>query len=153
MSTATLKDQAALKNQTSKDEAAIRALIESIHKAHRNKDAAAIVAPYASDAVVCSLAPPLSHRGMDLQEKKAWLDTWEGPIDFESRDLSITVSGDFAFCYGFYQMSGTPKAAGRSVSGCGQRCACGETGPPGRSSTSTRLFRSTWMAACGPPSI
>ncbi|HWZ33868.1 MAG TPA: nuclear transport factor 2 family protein [Bryobacteraceae bacterium] len=116
MSTATLKDQAALKNQTSKDEAAIRSLIESIHKAHRNKDAAAIVAPYASDAVVCSLAPPLSHRGMDLQEKKAWLDTWEGPIDFESRDLSITVSGDFAFCYGFYQMSGTPKAAGRPIS-------------------------------------
>jgi ketosteroid isomerase-like protein len=116
MSTAALKDHAALNSQTSKDEAAIRALIESIHTAHHNKDAAAIVAPYAPDAVICSLAPPLSHRGMDLQEKKAWLDTWEGPIDFESRDLSITVSGGFAFCHGFYQLSGTPKAAGRPIS-------------------------------------
>ena len=110
MSTATLQPQ------SSKEEADIRALVESIHTAHHNKDAAAIVAPYAQDAVVCDLAPPLSHRGMDLQSKRAWLDTWEGPIDRESRDLNITVSGDFAFCHGFYRLSGTPKAAGRPIS-------------------------------------
>jgi ketosteroid isomerase-like protein len=110
MSTATLQPQ------SSKEEADIRALVESIHKAHHNKDAAAIAAPYAQDAIVCDLAPPLSHRGMDLQAKQAWLDTWEGPIDRESRDLNITVSGDFAFCHGFYRLSGTPKAAGRHIS-------------------------------------
>jgi len=110
MSTATLQPQ------SSKEEADIRALVESIHTAHHNKDAAAIVAPYAQDAVVCDLAPPLSHRGMDLQSKRAWLDTWEGPIDRESRDFNITVSGDFAFCHGFYRLSGTPKAAGRPIS-------------------------------------
>jgi ketosteroid isomerase-like protein len=110
MSTATLQPQ------SSKGEADIRALVESIHTAHHNKDAAAIVAPYAQDAVVCDLAPPLSHRGMDLQSKRAWLDTWEEPIDRESRDLNITVSGDFAFCHGFYRLSGTPKAAGRPIS-------------------------------------
>jgi ketosteroid isomerase-like protein len=117
MSTATLN------RQSWKDEADIRALIETIHTAHRNKDAAAIVAPYAQDAAVFDLAPPLSHKGMDLQQKKAWLETWEGPVDLESRDFNITVSGDIAFCHGFYRMSGTPRAAGRSVSGCGQRCA------------------------------
>src|ERR1700674_4962028 len=110
MSTATMKVPA------SKEEADIRALVATIHKAHHNKDAAAIVAPYAQNAAVFNLAPPLSHRGMDLQEKQAWLDTWEGPIDCESRDLSITVSGDFAFCHGFYRLSGTPKAAGRAIS-------------------------------------
>ncbi len=110
MSTATLQPQ------SSKEEADIRALVESIHTAHHNKDAAAIVAPYAQDAVVCDLAPPLSHRGMDRESKRAWLDTWEGPIDRESRDLNITVSGDFAFCHGFYRLSGTPKAAGRPIS-------------------------------------
>jgi ketosteroid isomerase-like protein len=110
MSTATVK------GQYSRDEADIRALIETVHKAHHSKDAAAIVAPYARAAAVFSLAPPLSHIGMDLEEKKAWLDTWEGPIDLESRDLSITVSGDFAFCHGFYRNSGTPKAAGRPIS-------------------------------------
>ena len=110
MSTATLK------NEVSKDKADIRALVETVCKAHHSKDVAAIVAPYSQDAVVFNLAPPLSHRGMDLDEKKAWLDTWEGPIDYDSRDLNITVSGDFAFGYGFYRLSGTPEAAGRPIS-------------------------------------
>ncbi len=107
---------AAMKSQTSRDEADIRVLVETIDKAHHSKDAAAIVAPYAQDAVVCDLAPPLCHRGTDLQAKQAWLDTWEGPIDRESRDLNITVSGDFAFCHGFYRLGGTPKTAGRPIS-------------------------------------
>src|SRR5258708_3860009 len=45
MSTAILKDQP-VKNKTSKDEAAIRAVIEAIHQAHHNKDAAGIVGGY-----------------------------------------------------------------------------------------------------------
>ena len=111
-----MRSTATLQPRSSKEEADIRALVESIHKAHHNKDAVAIVVPYAQDAVVCDLAPPLFHRGMDLQAKQAWLDTWEGSIDRESRDLNITVSGDFAFCHGFYRLSGTPKAAGRPIS-------------------------------------
>ncbi len=111
MTTATLKDQ------SSKDEAAIRALVETVHKAHHNKDAAAIVAQYARDAVVFNLAPPLSHSGTDLPEElEAWLDTWEGPVDRESRDFSITVSGDLAFCHGFFRLSGTIKAGSRPIS-------------------------------------
>src|SRR6266478_7233754 len=47
MSTATLKEQSTFKDQTQRDEADIRALIESVHEAHHNKDAAALVAPYA----------------------------------------------------------------------------------------------------------
>jgi ketosteroid isomerase-like protein len=53
---------------------------------------------------------------MDRQEKQAWLDTWEGPIDRESRDLDITVSGDLAVCRGFFRLGGTLKAAGGPVS-------------------------------------
>ena len=142
----------AMKSQTSRDEADIRALVERIDKAHHSKDAAAIVAPYAQDAVVCDLAPPLCHRGTDLQAKQAWLDTWEGPIDRESRDLNITVSGDFAFCHGFYRLGGTPKAAGRPISFWMRATVClNRDGAPGASSTSTRRCPSTWMAACGRP--
>jgi len=53
---------------------------------------------------------------MDLEEKKAWLNTWEGPIDLDSHDLSITVSGDFALCHGFYRLGGTKKAPGGAIS-------------------------------------
>ncbi|HEX3472269.1 MAG TPA: nuclear transport factor 2 family protein [Silvibacterium sp.] len=110
MSTATLNDQA------TQDKAAILALLEAAHRAHHDKNAAAIAAPYLPDAVIFDLAPPLSHRGINIQGKQAWLDTWKGPIDLESRDFSVTVSGDFAFCYGFYRMSGYPReAAGQRV--------------------------------------
>jgi ketosteroid isomerase-like protein len=100
----------------SQDEVDIRALIEAAHQVHHDKDAAAIVARYAPGAPIFNLAPPLVHHGVDHQEKQAWLDSCEGPIDLESRDFHITLSGDFAFAHGFYRMSGTPKAAGRPIS-------------------------------------
>jgi hypothetical protein len=58
------------------------------------------------------------------------------------------VSGDFAFCHGFYQLGGTPD--NRSVSGCAQRCACIEMGTPDGSSTSIPPCPFIWMGACGP---
>ena len=115
MSPTTLTEQSSTVSSLN-DEADIRALIESVHKAHHTKNAAAIAAAYTQGAAIFNLAPPLSHRGVDLEEKKAWLDTWEGPIDSESRDLRITVCGDFAFCHGFYRLSGTPKAAAQPIS-------------------------------------
>jgi ketosteroid isomerase-like protein len=68
------------------------------------------------NAVVCDLSPPLVHQGMDLQVKQAWLDTWDGPIERESRDFKFTVSGDVAFGHGYYRLGGNPKAAGRQIS-------------------------------------
>jgi ketosteroid isomerase-like protein len=102
--------------QVTRDEAEIRALIDALNKAHYDKDAAGIAAPFAPDAAVFDLSPPLIHHGVSAKEKQAWLDTWEGPIELESQDLKVTVSGDYAFCHGFVRMSGTPKAAGRRIS-------------------------------------
>ncbi|MGD0425592.1 MAG: nuclear transport factor 2 family protein [Candidatus Acidiferrales bacterium] len=107
---------AAQKSETSHDEADILALIDFINNAHHDKDAVAIIAPYAHNAVVCDLSPPLVHQGMDLQVKQAWLDTWDGPIERESRDFKFTVSGDVAFGHGYYRLGGNPKAAGRQIS-------------------------------------
>src|SRR5260370_8602528 len=88
---------ATMKNQSPKDETDIRALIEGIHKAHHNKDAATIVSPYAQDVVVCDLAPPLSHHGQDRESKQAWLDTSAGPIDREPPEFQIHFTPHFAF--------------------------------------------------------
>ena len=107
---------ATLKNQSSREEAEILAAIEMVHKALQGKDAAAIAAQYAQDAVLFNPAPPLSHRGMDLQELQQWLDTWGEPVDLELRDFKITVSGDFAFCRIFYQLRGTKKGVSQPIS-------------------------------------
>lgn len=71
---------AGLRHQTSQDETDIRALIESIHLAHRTKDAAAIAARYSDNAELFTLAPPLARQGVDSSEMKAWPDSWEGPM-------------------------------------------------------------------------
>jgi len=60
MSTATLSIP------VSKDEADILDLVERMLKANYDKNAAAFAAPFASDAAVFNLAPPLVHHGIDL---------------------------------------------------------------------------------------
>ena len=96
MSTATLTHNTA-PNQISRDESDIRALLARIHQAHHDKDAATIAAQFVPDAAIYSLAPPLLHRGIDVQEKQNWLDSWDGPVEIVPRDLKVTVSGDSAF--------------------------------------------------------
>ena len=92
-----------------REEEAILEVVEGMAKARFNKDVAAIAAPYAGDAAVYSLAPPLEHRGIDRTGLQAWLDTWEGPITIEPRDFKVTVAGDMAVCHGFMRMTGTKK--------------------------------------------
>lgn len=93
----------------SRDEAEIMALLETRQRAHFGKNGAAIAAIYSPDASVFSLAPPLTHHGVDVKEKQAWLDSWATPVEIESRDFKLTVSGDFAFGHGFLRLSGTKK--------------------------------------------
>jgi ketosteroid isomerase-like protein len=106
---------ATLQVQVTKDEADILALIETLNQAHHNKDAAAIAAPFAPEAAIFNLAPPLIHHGIDIEEKQAWLDSWETPVELEPRDFKVTVSGDIAFSHGFLRMCGTKKGAERAV--------------------------------------
>lgn len=112
MSTAT----ATLAAGTEHDTSTIIALIEDMAKARYSKDPHAIAASYIPDAVIFSLAPPLLHRGIDIAETQAWLDTWEGPIEIEPRDFRVTVSGDIAFCHGYMRMAGKKKGVDQPVS-------------------------------------
>lgn len=113
MGTTVLRENAAM--YAMRDEAKIRAMFDSIARAHREKDASGIVAPYAPDAEVFNLAPPLTHRGRDREEVQEWLDTWATPIEITARDMEITVTGDFAFAHGFLRMLGTKKGAEHGV--------------------------------------
>lgn len=95
--------------QPVRDELEIRAIVDRIHQAHHDKNAAAIAAPYVPDAAVFNLAPPLTHRGVDVGEKQRWLDSWSTPIELEARDVEITISGDLALWNGFLRLRGTKK--------------------------------------------
>jgi ketosteroid isomerase-like protein len=96
-------------------EVEIRALMDGIHRAHHDKNAAGITGPYAADASFFSLAPPLKHHGRNRRETQEWLDTWATPIEITGQDFAVTVSGDFAFAHGFLRMQGTKKGAEKGV--------------------------------------
>lgn len=112
MSTATLHAPVSV----SADRAAILAVVETMRRANFEKNAADFAAQFASDAVIYNLAPPLVHHGIDLAEKQAWFDSWSTPVNIESRDLEVTVSGDFAFCHGYLRLSGTKRGPEGAVS-------------------------------------
>lgn len=118
MTTATLHTQANgnASGQFGKDESVILAVVDAMHRANHDKDAGAFAAQFAPHAELYNLAPPLVHRGIDVEEKQAWFDSWATPVDIEARDLRVTVSGDLAFCHGFRRLSGTKKGAEGKVS-------------------------------------
>jgi ketosteroid isomerase-like protein len=90
-------------------ESEITGVMEAISQGLRNKDAAAIVAQYTPDALLFDLAPPLAHR-IDKSQLEQWLDTWDGPVSQQLRDMKIIVRGDFAFAYGFVHVSARTKS-------------------------------------------
>ena len=116
---------------TKQDQSAIFSLIEGMAKAHHDNDARAFAAAYGADAVIFNLAPPLVHHGVDIAEKQAWLDSWEGPIVIEAKDFQITVAGDTAFGHGYMRMTGKKKGADQGVSFWMRETVCLERGDGG----------------------
>jgi ketosteroid isomerase-like protein len=106
---------ATLNAQSTKDEAAILAVVDALSQSHHDKNVALFASQFAPDAAICNLAPPLIRHGIDRAEKQAWFDSWSTPVEIEARDFSVTVSGDFAFCHGYLRMSGTKKGAENAV--------------------------------------
>lgn len=74
-------------------------------------DADRLVSHYAPGAVTFDLDPPLLHAGAevhDAERRRAWFATFDGPVNYDIRDLSITVGGDVAFCHSLNGMGATP---------------------------------------------
>jgi len=83
----------------STDEAAILAVVETLSRAHREKTRSC------SPAVCrgCGDFQPgaaLIHHGVDLEEKKAWFESWSTAVTILARDMQVKVSGDMAICHG-----------------------------------------------------
>ena len=97
---------------TDRDE--ILDLCQRLGQAHHDKNAGAIAACYATDAMIYSLAPPLGERGMDRDDIAAWLATWEGPIRIDVQDMDLAVTGGLAYAAALNRMRGT-KTDGEEV--------------------------------------
>jgi ketosteroid isomerase-like protein len=91
---------------TTLDADAIRAAIDAVLVAFAARDASAVVASYAPDAIIFDLAPPLSRRPLEA-EIAAWIDTWRGPLVRTVRELGLDVSGDLAVWHGFVHTAAT----------------------------------------------
>lgn len=100
---------------TAADESEILALLERLQRAHSDKDAIAIASCYTPTAVICDLAPPLSHCGVDLVEKQSWLDSWDGPIKLELHGGPLMANGGLAVYQVYTRMSGTKRPTGSLV--------------------------------------
>lgn len=95
------------------DEVEIRALLEARAQSVHDRDADSALANSADDILVFDLPPPLqlgAEQALDKGNLVEWFDTWQGPIDWEMRDLRIAADGEVAFAHALY-MDGSGKAA------------------------------------------
>ena len=90
-------------------EALIRQRVEDLVKALRAKDIDGVMSLYAPNLVSFDLAPPLRRFGAD-SKRRAWQETFaalSGPIDYEVRDLNVTMNDELAFVYSLNHVNAT----------------------------------------------
>lgn len=87
----------------------IRALIENMADATRAKNVDALLVHYAPDILAFDVVNPLRYKGLDALRKRAteWFSSFQGPIDYEIRDLNIVAGDAAAFCHSLNHVIGT----------------------------------------------
>jgi uncharacterized protein (TIGR02246 family) len=90
------------------DEARVRELIADWAAAVRAKDVDGVVSHYAADVVSFDLAPPLQYTGREALRKSlaGWFHTFQGPVGFEVRELTIAAGDEAAFCRSLNRITG-----------------------------------------------
>jgi uncharacterized protein (TIGR02246 family) len=106
--TSSAQDPMTTDNNRTKDEAVMRELIDGFVKAIRAKDIHGVMSVFAPEVVSFDLGPPLQHGGGETFMKR-WrelFEAYQNPVDYEVRDLSITVGDDVAFSHSLNRVSG-----------------------------------------------
>lgn len=104
------------KANPSSAEAEIRTMLDGWVEAHRVKDADRVLSHIAEDAVQFILAPPLQYSGAKAWDKEAletWFSSFDGPMDFQIRDLTMVAGDGIAFCHYLQRMSAVAIEHGR----------------------------------------
>jgi len=100
-----------IEEDNTKNERAIRELIDGFVKAIHAKDINGVMSVFATEVVSFDFGPPLQHGGGKTFMKR-WQELFEAyrsPIDYEVRDLSLTASDDIAFSHSLNRIAGTMK--------------------------------------------
>lgn len=90
-------------------EADIRGVIATWADSFRSRNVEAAMRLHAPDVVSFDMVPPLRYQGID-DYRSAWramFDAFEGPIEVEVRDLSVTVGDGVAFTFSMNRFCGT----------------------------------------------
>jgi ketosteroid isomerase-like protein len=96
--------------QREEDEAKIRQQVDKIVEGIRAKDLEGLKRLYTTDVVSFDVEPPLQHVGREAKLKNwAKAFTFFQDVDYEVRDLTVTVGDDVAFGHAFGRLSGTLK--------------------------------------------
>lgn len=92
------------------DEARIREQVGRIVEGLRAKDLQALERLYATDVVSFDVEPPLQHVGIAAKLRN-WANVFAffEKVDYEVRDLALTVGDEVAFGHCFGRLSGTLK--------------------------------------------
>jgi ketosteroid isomerase-like protein len=106
----TLTDQ----TPSSRDEELIRQLVINKGDAMKATDVETLTGTYLPEVVKFGLAPPLQRTGPDAYDPttlRSWFATFDGPVDYEIRDLVITAGDEVAFCSSLNRLSATPRGS------------------------------------------
>ena len=99
----------ARQDDATKDESDVRALIDALVQAIRCKDIEGAMAAFTPEVVSFDLGPQLRHGGGEVfrQHWRALFDAYDGPIEYELRDLVIQAGDGAAFAHSLNRTAGT----------------------------------------------
>jgi len=89
--------------------AEILAVLERRKNALEMKDARLVAALSAPGEVLFGLAPPLVEPSTTGGAIRRWFETWDGMLEWETREPDVHVSGDVAYVTALERMAGTKK--------------------------------------------
>ena len=94
---------------TASDEAQIRQLLEQWAEALHVEDLNTLMSYYAPDILTFDILPPLYYQGIEAYRKnfEAWFAAVQGPIEYETHDLRITIGDEVAFCHSLNRVRST----------------------------------------------
>ncbi len=94
---------------TTNDE--IRKLVDAFAAAVRAKNVDALMSSFAPDVLTFDVVGPLQSIGTDaaLKRSEEWFSSFEGPIGYQIRDITVTGADDIAFCHSLNQVSAMRK--------------------------------------------